>query len=104
MESHRHADSIRTRLAHELKAYAGLSLYLYVCLGAILLSSAPQIAAGEAHEHGGPPCAGALALQRVEHLLDAVGHGLIATSSRTIHASPWRASRRRGMRRSHSPT
>ncbi|MBR0671366.1 hypothetical protein [Neoroseomonas soli] len=52
MESQRHANGVRTRLAHELKAFAGLSLYLYVCLGAILLYRAAV--AGE-HRYGALP-------------------------------------------------
>jgi hypothetical protein len=36
----------RHRLAHEMKVYAGISLYLYVCFGAILLYKASVL---EAH-------------------------------------------------------
>jgi len=35
----------------------------------------PQVAAGEAQEHGRPIAVGAFALQRVEHFLDCVAHG-----------------------------
>jgi hypothetical protein len=31
------AQPLTHRLAHEMKVYAGISLYLYVCFGAILL-------------------------------------------------------------------
>src|SRR5512146_1419515 len=40
--------------------------------GAVGLAPAPQVAAGEAAEHGGPACVCAFALQRIEDLLDAV--------------------------------
>ena len=42
--------------------------------GAILLVPAPEIAACEAAEDGRPPGVRSLALQRVEDLLDGVGH------------------------------
>ncbi len=42
--------------------------------GAVLLVPRPEVAAGEAAEHGRPPGVGPLALQRVEDLLDGVGH------------------------------
>ena len=51
---------------------------------AVLLSAGPQVAAGEAAEHGRAAGLGALALQRVEHFLDGVGHTGISSSN-----GPW---------------
>ncbi len=43
--------------------------------GAVLFAAGPQVAAGKAAEHGGPPRLGTLALQGLEHLFDSIGHG-----------------------------
>ena len=51
-----------------------VSQKLQVAVCAILLAAGPEIAAGEAAEHGRPPGLRAFALQRVEDLLDRV-HG-----------------------------
>ena len=45
-----------------------------------LLAAGPQVAAGEAAEHRRPAGVGALALQRVEDLLDRVGHRRVRRS------------------------
>ena len=52
MEPQHQASSLRSRVTRELKAYVGLSLYLYVCLGAILLYRAAIL--GE-HRYGVVP-------------------------------------------------
>ena len=48
--------------------------------GAVLLVPGPEVAAREAAEHGRPARVGSLALQRVEDLLDGVGHLATAAS------------------------
>ena len=67
--------------------------------GAVALAAAPEIAAGKAQKTAARPAWRALALQGVEDLLDRVGHrgGLPDGPSR------WRAARRPGRCRSHSP-
>jgi hypothetical protein len=45
---------------------------------AVLLASRPEVAPGEAHEHRATARIDALALQREEHLLDRVAHGVCA--------------------------
>ena len=52
MEPQHQASSLRSRVTRELKAYAGLCLYLYVCVGAILLYRAAIL--GE-HRYGVVP-------------------------------------------------
>ena len=47
--------------------------------GPVLLVPRPEVAAGEAAEHRRPPGVGPLALQRVEDLLDGVGHRATAS-------------------------
>src|SRR5581483_4455095 len=42
--------------------------------GAVLLAAGPEIAAGKAAKHGRAPGLAAFALQRLEYLLDRIGH------------------------------
>src|SRR5687768_16504630 len=90
--------------AHEL----GVAEPAHGCR-AVLFAPAPQVAAREAAEHGGAARVGALTLQRVEHLLDGVWHGLAmnwipahrctAAAGMTISPSPRRETRRARARR-----
>ena len=48
----------------------------------LLFAPAPEVAAGEAAEHGRAPGLAALALQGEEDLLDRVGHGGAASAGR----------------------
>jgi hypothetical protein len=73
MDAKAQPPSRRQRLAHELQEYAGISLYLYVCFGAVLLYKASVL---DAHGLGYAPygLAAAKALILAKFML--VGHAL----------------------------